>query len=575
MRDTGFRSAWRCAPLLLAVACTSSNPGPDGGTPDSGNPVSSCSTGCAAGLQCTTNSDFPTGACTAACTTPGTAGCRSGEVCAPLSTGNYCVQTCVSSASCPDGLVCATTVQGKVCLARGFALGSPTPCPAPTLVVGSTAGPAAPPSTCQTPRVPSSLPASDVQSLGTHQVGTQLSFSVPAGAVGMSLVSQAFAVESPFIVYQGTVLANLPVPSPLLTPSGATFFDDNASLPADPTSALFLVASPAPYTAALTFPGTSAALDVALDGGLPGGEWTLGVNDYAYECLSLGCDDGGTASNTYDVSVIVKPGPLPATGHMDVDIYLVSTTLDAGTAVSNSAVQRFASQYATFYAQAGVCVSTITLHDVPEWAKTQYASLSVDDADLPCGEFRQMFTLAEPGRTMELFLVDELLSGTKLGHGESIVGLDGAIPGPATFNGTIAGGAAVSLADLLTTGGCGSGFSANCGPDLVAYVAGHETGHFLGLYHPSESGGDFFDPLVDTPACVCQLCQATSTAAAICGNNPDGGLASQVLPAICSGSTQECGGGNLLMFWIVDSASVGNISPQQAAVIRANPLIAP
>jgi hypothetical protein len=96
---------------------------------------------------------------------------------------------------------------------------------------------------------------------------------------------------------------------------------------------------------------------------------------------------------------------------------------------------------------------------------------------------------------MELFLVDELVTTrTPGGVGESIIGIDGAIPGPATFNGTIGGGAAVSGADLLATAGCGTGFSESCGPDRVAYVAAHETALPRPL-SPERERGRFLRPV--------------------------------------------------------------------------------
>jgi hypothetical protein len=48
-----------------------------------------------------------------------------------------------------------------------------------------------------------------------------------------------------------------------------------------------------------------------------------------------------------------------------------------------------------------------------------------------------------------------------------------------------------------------------------------------------------------------------------------------VLPQNCSLASQECGGANLLMFWVITSTSVGNVTPEQSAVVRANPLISP
>lgn len=471
-------------------------------------------------------------------------------------------------------MVCSTTAYGQVCLAAAEAVAAPISCAQPQLLVGPAAGPGTEPG-CRTPVVASALPPTEVQRLGVHAPGTSVSFNVPAGAAGFSIVSQAVSGQNAFIDCQGMVLANVPVPTPVTTPLGATFFDVGANPPADLTTAslvFFSVGGQQPYTAALTFPNTSAGLALVEGGGLPGGQWTFNVNDYANEFQGPGGCDAGTQRNTYDVSVVVSPGPLPTTGQLAVDVYLVTDTLDAGSAVTTASVQRFASRYASFYANAGVCVSTITFHDVPQWALNKYRSVNVDDTTTqdPCSDFRQMFTLAESGRSMALFFLDDLVA-TGLPAGDSIIGKDGAIPGNASFNGTIAGGSVVLASDLGATAACSGSFQpTSCGPDEVSVIGAHETGHFLGLFHPTEQRGDSFDSLVDTPSCVCALCASKSATI----NCSDGGTPTLVDNTVCNGPTQQCGGASLMMFWILSSDMKGEISPEEAAVIRANPLLA-
>jgi hypothetical protein len=557
----------------LLAACSGSS-----GPTDGGSTTNSCLSGCDTGLSCLQNSDFPAGSCTAVCS--GSNSCPSGTVCSPtLSSGSsYCLQDC-ASAGCPSSTVCTTTANGAVCLPASEAVASPISCAAPVLLVGSQALPANDPGGCRNPVVSSALPSGDVQELGQHSPGTQVSFNVPAGAAGFSIISQTVAGQNGFLDCQGQVVANVPMPTPVLTPSANTFFDFTANLPLDLTTAslvFFSVGGQQPYTAALTFPNTTAGLNIVLDGGLPGGQWTFDVNDFANEFQGAGGCDGGTQRNTYDVQVVVTPGPLPPTGQLAVDIYLVTNTLDAGSAVNTPSVQAFASRYASFYANAGVCVSTITFHDVPKWALDKFSSVDVDDNvdQDPCSDLRQMFTLAESGQSMALFFVDDMVA-SGVPSGDLIVGKDGAIPGNSTYNGTIAGGSAVLSTDLAATGGCVTGQyqPTRCGPDEVATISAHETGHFLGLFHPTEQTGDSFDPLADTASCVCALCETDPSAAAACSNNPDGGQPTLVDNSVCSTATQLCGGSNLLMFWILTTDMRGEVSPQEAAVMRANPLI--
>ncbi len=562
MSTRGLWSAPLCSGLLLLSACPSSGP-------------TVCGSPCGDGLTCLQNSDFPAGACTVSCT-PGAGGCPAGSVCSPPLSGgsSYCLQSCGSS-KCTASELCTTTALGQVCLPAAAAPSGSISCPAPKLVLGPAAGAPSNPG-CQKPAVSSALPSGDVQQLGTHHPGESVSFHLPAGASGFSIITQAVSGANDFFACQRVNYTNVPIPSPLLTPPGDTFFKFDANILPDATTALLFygLAGALPFSGALTFPNTSAGLALALDGGLAEGQWSFTVNDLENLYQNRGECPTPTQSNSYNVSVVVAPGPIPATGQLDVDLYLVTETLDAGTALTDATIQLLATRFAGFYAKAGICVSTMTLHDVPAWAVSAFASMAVDDEIVPCSSFRQMMTLAEPGRSMALFLVDELTL-SYLPPGEVLLGIDGAIPGMATFNGTIAGGAAVSIADLSATSGCSTAFNpTTCGPDEVAAIAAHETGHFLGLYHPTESGGNAFDPLVDTAACVCALCETDPSLAAACIGNPDGGEATLVDETICSGPTQQCGGANLLMFWLINPDSKGDLTKEESIVMRANPLLA-
>jgi hypothetical protein len=112
--------------------------------------------------------------------------------------------------------------------------------------------------------------------------------------------------------------------------------------------------------------------------------------------------------------------------------------------------------------------------------------------------------------------------------------------------------------------------TSGCGADVVAYIAAHETGHFLGLFHTTESSGDYFDPIADTAKCPCMNC-STTTDRAKCTKPDSTGPLLQANLCVVSGS---CGGGDNLMFWqLYGGISKGTLSPQQASVMRINPLL--
>jgi hypothetical protein len=185
-----------------------------------------------------------------------------------------------------------------------------------------------------------------------------------------------------------------------------------------------------------------------------------------------------------------------------------------------------------------------------------------------------MFTISgqHPGNTMNLFLVQSLRSADATG-GATVVGIDGTIPGPSSLNGTVHSGAVVSAADLFTASqqSCGTGVNiAGCGPDRVAYIAAHETGHFLGLFHTTEQEGADFDPLTDTAKCPCTACSSPT-------DRPNCGSSSVAAPFIAADrcvSLPACGGGDNLMFWFLEAGIWrAVITPQQAQVMRLNPLV--
>jgi hypothetical protein len=74
----------------------------------------------------------------------------------------------------------------------------------------------------------------------------------------------------------------------------------------------------------------------------------------------------------------------------------------------------------------------------------------------------------------------------------------------------------------------------------MAVTCAHEVGHYLGLYHTSESDGRLHDPIADTPEC-------------------DGGTA--------------CTDASNVMFW-TGGGRRSQLSAGQAAVMRHHPLVA-
>jgi hypothetical protein len=232
---------------------------------------------------------------------------------------------------------------------------------------------------------------------------------------------------------------------------------------------------------------------------------------------------------------------------------------------------------ATVLAGAGLTLGNVGFVDVPPAVKTRFSNGVNVDQSGPCSEVATILQLSGPGNAMNLFLVNQLISAQP-GTGV-VVGIDGTVPGPSSAGGTVWSGALVSVQDLIGGGSaaCQGAVSPNiCGPDATAYIAAHETGHFLGLYHDTESTGTLFDPVKDTPTCLCSAC-APASQVANCSAAAVTATTYQVTTVDCTAQlanpSSVCGGGENLMFWLLGSRSTGAVTPQQARIVRANPLV--
>jgi len=419
--------------------------------------------------------------------------------------------------------------------------------------------------------------------LGVRNVGEQLTVQFPAGTSGFSVISQGPATN-PFTQVQlaSGAAANAPLPTPIGSPANSTFFTYPDISGREPSNRNILWSGPlSPGTAAVTFPNTTAALGQA-DAGLPAGTWSFTVSDLLRVCGSFGdCQDPnkGSTQNQYDITVLTRSGGIPAKGGLDVAIYLATTSgLKAAAAPNDPDLNRLVQRFAADLARGGVCLQTVTFYDLPTWAQDKYSLTTVGTAELinPCSAYRQLFTLAQPGNAVNLFFVDHI-EDSDGPPGTQTIGFDGAIPAPTTASGTVGGGAIASMADLRS-GGCSGAFNISCGPDVIAETAAHETGHSLGLFHPTESdgsSGDAFDGLEDTPQCVCEVCASSANINNCLNINGTSSNFTRVDGDVCASGTQVCGGADYLMFWQLSSSSKGSVSPQEGQVMRMNPVVRP
>src|SRR6266702_6177075 len=500
-------------------------------------------------------------------------------------------------AHCPTGQVCGSAGTCVAANSSGRSSVPPT-CPQTDKPVGTSSF---------LPAVPG---APSVILDEPHTVGETVTFTVPQNTASITIVEQA--IKAPDVVsaiFGGSRLDtdNVAVPHTVASRGGAIAVNDltdGSFLPPPGSgpdyftthSAFFFSDSPA--TGTLTFPNTHQGLAVANGGtGLPSGSWNMVVSDLAWECQTgvvlVGAGDSclaGAIDSTYQVTIIAKPldggtGLIPASGNLDVVVYFATASvggspLTAATAAADADLARMKQTLASLL-KAGNPGANLTVNvifvDLPPDVQATYATGVHIDQSGACAELPQLLKQAAKGNTFNIFMVSDLVESTTTSTSPTIVGIDGTIPGPASIGGTVASGAAVSAANLrLNSGTSSCGASVNfqgCGADQTAYIIAHEAGHFLGLYHVTEQYGAEFDPLLDTPTCVCASC---STAPSTCADPAQGAppaSADRVRVNECLGAKPGCGGGDNLMFWLLSTGSQGMLTAEQGQVIRANPLI--
>lgn len=208
--------------------------------------------------------------------------------------------------------------------------------------------------------------------------------------------------------------------------------------------------------------------------------------------------------------------------------------ITAQTARSDGDFQTALGVLRNLYDQLGIDLGEFQYEDLD--AGSAQALRTIDSVEGPNNELGQLFSKSRDlGQGINFFFVQEIVGGDE---GFIILGIAGGIPGPPAIQGTPHSGVALTMMGFRDS------------PTVLGYTMAHEGGHYLGLFHTSESSGSSHDPLPDTAQCP-----ASNDA------DFDGYV-----------TTQECAGkgSDNFMFWLASTSS-NKVSAEQGRVVRRNP----
>ena len=232
------------------------------------------------------------------------------------------------------------------------------------------------------------------------------------------------------------------------------------------------------------------------------------------------------------VKLGLRTGSTPSAATITVQPYITGTTWSA------SDISTALTVMSNIFTSNG---TTLTVKDTITVSESQYDTISSSFTDSTTS------ALVSKGSkdTVNLFFVEDQIPGETAAYGVS-----GGLPGPmgiaSSWNGAL---------NFLTAHATGTTLNSQ----LLGETAAHEMGHWLGLYHTSESTGTSFDPLSDTAECPISR-----------DNDSDG----KVYPEECDGY-----GADNVMFWTAWSTSSQaagkkqeTLSSEQKHVLKYSPI---
>lgn len=227
---------------------------------------------------------------------------------------------------------------------------------------------------------------------------------------------------------------------------------------------------------------------------------------------ALVADGYSTLSSSYnggiEITLVTKTDATLASGSLNLNVVLVGSANIAAshTDAGKRNLDALFTQVAAHFSQVGTGIKLGGIQ-VYEWTCEQDGDLYAEPHYWEMGSVfylgSSQIGTSEDGKSLNLFFVDSILDQ---GNNSTILGLSGSVAGP-PINGTAQSGVGVALNGRLkdfnprcSNSNCPASLQEADFVDLASTIV-HESGHYLGLYHPTESDGVTHDPIPDTPTC--------------------------------------------------------------------------
>lgn len=314
--------------------------------------------------------------------------------------------------------------------------------------------------------------------LGTFAGGQELTFTVPANALGFNIVVESLSPNGSISGIDRITSPSGEIVHDHYTPKGGnhgTSYSDWGSIASAsvPQSEAKSANPPEPGVWRVRFGGGGPQpTPPPLDGGFEdGGAFEAGPPE-------------GPATMRAKVTVQIGSTAGFVGGRLDLRVYipkglkLDNAILDSENAKTNAGVER---RVETFF-------EALTRHTGIERGEVTFHPVATDLAFIDSYELLADGFAASKSRPNEQALNLLLTNGIDFGDGMAAWGIAPGIPGAHTFSGTMMSGIILAVDDTPAVG------------DGLTIL--HEAGHFFGLNHTTELTGENSDPLNDTPLCV-------------------------------------------------------------------------